>query len=332
MPNTGVGLLTTFGCAEEVTYGTAVAPDRWFEITGETLERKNTVIQSNGLRSGAIHSRRSSRRVVAAQQGGGGFTMEVPTSGFGRLLKHAMGGTPVVAQQGGTTAYLQTHALGSNAGKSLTVQKVIRDGANAVIQQFTHVGSKILSVEFSISVDQLLLASFTLDGRAENVSTAVAAPTYASNKPFHFGQVNVLTLGGTAVAKVTDATIKLDRPQRTDGFYLGSAGLKSEPIENDFPMVSGSLTAEFDAANKTALYDAFAADTALALVLTFEGSVISGIYKETISFSIPALHLIGETPKVGGPGAVTVTVPFEGAWDGTNADMTVLYTSTDTAA
>lgn len=332
MPNTGVGLLTTFGCAEEVTYGTAVAPDRWFEITSEALERKNTVIQSNGLRSGAIHSRRSSRRVVAAQQGGGSFTMEVPTSGFGRLLKHAMGGTPVVAQQGGTTAYLQTHALGSNAGKSLTAQKVIRDGANAVVQQFTQVGVKVLSVEFSISVDQLLLATFTVDGRSENVSTAVAAPSYASNKPFHFGQVNVLTLAGTPVAKVTDATWKLDRPQRTDGFYLGSAGLKSEPIENDFPMVTGSLTAEFDSANKTALYDAFAADAALALVLTFEGATISGIYKETISFSIPAIHLIGETPKVSGPGAVAVTVPFEGAWDGTNPDMTVLYTSTDTAA
>jgi hypothetical protein len=331
MPNTGVGLLTTFGCAEEVTYGTAITPDRWFEITGEGLERENTTLQSNGLRSGAIHSRRSSRRVVSAQQGNGPFTMEVPTTGFGRLLKHALGSTPTVVQQGGTPAYLQTHAMGSNAGKSLTVQKVIRDGANAVVQQFTHVGAKITSVEFSISVDQLLLATFAVDSRQENVSTAVAAPTYPSNKPFHFGQVNVLTLAGGAVAKVTDATIKLDRPQKTDNFYLGSAGLKSEPTENDFPAITGSLTAEFDSANKTALYDAFAAGTASALVLTFTGAQISGIYNEVISFSIPAIHLTGETPKVGGPDAVTVTVPFEGAWDGTNADMTVSYTSTDTA-
>lgn len=332
MPNTGVGLLTTFGCAEETVYGTSVAPDRWFEITTEALERKNTILRSNGLRSGAIHSRRSSRRVVSAQQGGGTFTMEVPTSGFGRLLKHALGGTPTVVQQGGTPAYLQTHAMGSNAGKSLTVQKVIRDGANAVVQQFTHVGAKVLSVEFSISVDQLLLATVTLDGRKEEISTAVAAPTYPSNKPFHFGQVNVLTLAGAAVAKVTNATIKIDRPQKTDGFYLGGAGLKSEPTENDFPMISGSLTAEFDSANKTALYDAFAADTALALVLTFTGAQISGIYNEFISFSIPAIHLGGETPKLGGPGVVSVTVPFEAGWDGTNADMTVTYQSVDTAA
>lgn len=332
MPNTGVGLLTSFGTAEEVTYGTAVTPDRWQEIVSESLERKNTILQSNGLRAGSIHTRRSSRRVVSAQAGEGSFTIEVPTSGFGRLLKHALGSTPTVVQQGGTPAYLQTHAMGSNIGKSLTIQKVIRDGANATVQQFTHVGAKILSVEFSVSVDQLLLATFTVDSRQENVSTAVAVPSYASNKPFHFGQVNVLTLAGGAVAKVTGASIKFERPQKTDGFYLGSAGLKSEPIENDFPMISGSLTAEFDSAAKTALYDAFAAGTAVALVLTFTGANISGIYNEYISFSIPAIHLIGETPKVGGPGAVTLTVPFEGAWDGTNPDTTVTYQTVDTAA
>ena len=332
MPNTAVGLLTSLGCAEEVTYGTPVTPDRWFEITSEALERKNNIIQSNGLRSGAIHTRRSSRRVVAAQWAEGPFTMEVPTSGFGRLLKHLMGGTPTVVQQGATPAWLQTHAFSSNAGKSLTLQKVLRDGANNVIQQFTHVGSKILAVEFSISVDQLLLATFTTDGRQENTSTAAAAATYPSNKPFHFGQVAALTLAGGAVAKVTDATIRIERPQRTDGFYLGSAGLKSEPTENDFPLISGSITAEFDSANKTALYDTFAADTAAALFLNFEGATISGAFKEGIGFSLPAIHLTGETPKVGGPGAVTMTVPFEGAWDGTNADMAVTYMSVDTAA
>lgn len=332
MPNTGVGLLTTFGCAEEVTYGTPVTPDRWFEITGESLGRENTVIQSNGLRSGSVHTRRSSRRVVAAQQGKGSFTMEVPTTGFGRLLKHAVGGAPVVTQQGGTAAYLQTHSFGSNAGKSLTVQKVIRDGANAVVQQFTHTGAKITSVEFSISVDQLLLATFEVDSRQENVSTAVAAPTYPSNKPFHFAQVTGVFIGAGVAAKVTDATIKIDRPQKTDNFYLGSGGTKSEPTENDFPAVTGSLTAEFDSANKTLLYDAFAADSPLGFQLTFEGATIASTYKETISFYIPAIHLTGETPKVGGPGAVTLTCPFEGAWDGTNADMTVSYTSVDTAA
>ncbi len=331
MPNSGVGGLTTFGCAEEVTYGTAVAPDRWFEITAESMERKNQILQSNGMRSGGIHSRRSAARVVSAQMGSGSFTVEVPSTGFGRLLKHALGGTPTVVQQGGTTAYLQTHNFGSNAGKSLTIQKVIRDGANAVIQQFTHVGSKILSVEFSISVDQMLLATFEVDSRKEEIATAVAAPTYANNKPFHFGQVSALYLAGAPVAKVTDATIKIERPQRTDAFYLGSLGLKAEPTENERPVISGSLTAEFDSANKTAMYDAFAADTPLAFNILFEGATISGIYKESFYVAIPAIHLIGETPKVSGFGVTTVTAPFEGAWDGTLADAIVTYTSTDTA-
>lgn len=331
MANTAVGLLTSLGTAEEVTYGTAVTPDRWYEIVSEGLERQNNVIQSNGLRSGAIRTRRSSRRVVASEWAQGPITIEVPTSGFGRLLKHALGGTPTIVQEGATPAYRQTHAFGTNATRSLTLQKVLRDGANATVQQFTYPGTKITSAEFSISVDQLLLATFETDSRREELTTGVAAPTYTSNKPFHFKQAVTLTLAGAAAVKVTDATIRVERAQKTDNFYLGSTGLKSEPTENDFPTITGSLTAEFDGDNKTRLYDVFAADTGVAFVLTFEGDTISGTFKETISFSIPKIHLTGETPKVGGPGAVTITSPFEGAWDGTAADMTISYTSTDTA-
>lgn len=329
MVNTAVGLLTSLGTAEQVAYATPVTPDRWYEFTSEGLERQKNVIQSNGLRSGPIHTRRSSRRVVASEWAQGPFTVEVPTSGFGRLLKHAIGGTPTIVQEGATTAWRQTHAYGSNVGKYLTLQKVLRDGANATVQQFTHVGAKITAVEFSISVDQLLMATFETDSRQEEISTAVAAPSYLSNKPFHFKQASVLTLAGASAVKVTDASIRVERPQKTDNFYIGSSGFKSEPTENDFPVITGSLTAEFDADNKTRLYDAFAADTAVALVLTFEGATISGAFKETISFSVPAIHLTGETPKVGGPDAVTVTTPFEGAWDGTTSDITVSYTSTD---
>lgn len=331
MANTGVGLLTSLGSADEVTYGTVVTPDRWFEITSEGLERKNTIIQSNALKPGAIHSRRSSRRVVAAQWGEGPVTMEVPTKGFGRLLKHAIGGTPTIVQEGATTAWRQTHSYGSNVGMSQTLQKVIRDGSNTVVQQFTHAGAKVKSVEFSISVDQFLTATFDFDSRQENTDTAVAPPTYSASKPFHFGQISTLTLAGGPVVKVRDATLKIERPQKTDSFYLGSSGLKSAPTENDFPMITGSLTAEFDTDNKVALYDAFAADTAVALVLTFEGATIASTFKEKISFSVPAIHLTGETPKVGGPEEVTLTTPFEGAWDDSTSDITVTYTSTDTA-
>jgi len=41
--------------------------------------------------------------------------------------------------------------------------------------------------------------------------------------------------------------------------------------------------------------------------------------------------LTGETPKVGGPGLVIVNHPFEAQWDGSSANMTIAYTSTDLA-
>lgn len=330
MPNTALGLLTSLGVAEESAYGAAATASRFFEVLTEGLERNQQVIQSNGLRAGGINLRRGSRRGISRRAAGGPFSLEVPTTGFGVLLKHAMGGTPTIAQQLLTPAYLQTHALGSNVGKSLTVQKVLRDGANAVVQQFTQVGTKILSVEFTIDVDGLLRATFETDGRDENVSTAAAAPSYPNNRPFNFTEA-ALTLAGSPIAKATAATWRLTRPQRVDGYYLGGGGLKAEPVENDHPTVTGSVTAEFDSANKTALYDAYAADTGLALVITFTGAVISGAYSEQIRFTIPEIHLLGETPKVGGPGVITVAPNFEAAYNGSAAGMTVEYQSTDTA-
>ncbi|MGH9225703.1 MAG: phage tail tube protein [Acidimicrobiales bacterium] len=330
MPNSATGLVSALGFAEETVYGTAVAPSRWMEFLSESIELRPVTLQSNGLRAGALNLRRGSRRARTRRDAGGSLSIEVPTTGFGLVLKHLMGGTPVVAQQGGTTAWLQTHALGSAAGKSLTIQKQLRDSANALVQQFTTVGAKVLTGELKITADQILTCDLEVDGRDMNVSTAAGSASYPANNVFNFTQ-GTLTVGGATLAKVTDASVKLERPQSTDGFYLGSAGLKSEPVENDYPMVTGTLACEFDSDIKTAVYDRFAADTAAALVLTFTGAVISGAFSQQLVVTVPDMRFTGETPKVGGPDLVLLNAPWEAAWDGTSPGMTVTYQSTDVA-
>lgn len=329
MPNNALGLLTAFGTAEESTYGTAVAPDAWIEILTDGLELRPVTLNSEGLRSGTITGRRGSRRARTRRDAGGTVTMEVPTTGFGRILKHIIGGTPTIAQQGGTAAYLQTHVFGSNIGKSLTMQTQRRDPANALVQQFTNVGCKILAAEFSVSNDSILQCSLDIDARDQNVSTAAGTPSYPNNAVFNWTQ-GAITLAGVALAKVTNATWRIERPQKTDSFYLGSSGLKGEPVENGFPMITGSLTVEFDSDAKTKIYDAFAADTALALVLTFTGANIASTFDRKLVFTIPEIHLLGETPKVSGTDVVVVNPNFEANYDGTNAFVTATYQSTDT--
>lgn len=323
----GSGLHTVFGCAEEVTYGTVVAPDRFYEITSETLDRRNRTINSNGLRSGARNLKRGSRRVLSARDGGGDVNFEVATTGFGRLFKHMLGGTPSVVQQGGTAAYLHTYQMGS-LPTGLTLQKQIRDANDTAVQQFTFHGSKVLSWEFGISVDQLLLLKLTFDSEDVDTSTGAAAASYGTTKLFNFKQ-GVLKVAGSSVAAVTNASVAGSNNLKTDRFYLGSAGVKAEPIDSDFPTVSGSLAAEFSSA--ATFYDRFAADSAAALVLEFDGDNIASTYDEILRITVPEVRFTGEAPKVSGPDVVVQNVPFEGLYDGSNAGVKIEYQTTDTA-
>jgi hypothetical protein len=323
-----VGLTTRLCTGEETTYGTVdLSSPRFLEFDSESLERKNEIIRSNALGSGSLHLRRGSRSVVAARHVEGSIGMEVVTNGMGRLFRNLLGGTPTIAQQGGTTAYLQTHTLGSLLDKSLTIQKQLRDESDAVVAAFTHHGCKFVSGEFKIDKKGKLMLSLAVDGEDVDTATAAASPSLTATKVFHYRQ-GALTIGGVAAAQVQSASVKVDRKMDTDRFHLGNAGVKGQPLVNDFPDITGSLSAEFTALT---YYNLFAADTAAALVLEFTGDVISGIYSEKLTITIPEIRLTGEAPKVGGPGLVIVNHPWEAQWDGSAADMTLAYISTDTA-
>lgn len=324
----GIGLTSRLLTGEESTYGTAAASiDRTIEFDGEGFDDKKEVLVSNSLGTGNVSLRRGSRRVVAARWAEGSVDLEVTKNGFGRWLKHTMGGTPTIVQQGATIAYLQTHALGSVLGKSLTVQKQVRDESGTLKQQFTATGTKILSAEFKIDKKGKLMASLGMDSKALDVTTAAATPTNINTSVFHFAQA-ALTIGGVSATLVSAASLKFDRKLDTDRFFFGSAGRKSEPTINDFPDLSGSLTAEFDV--KATFFDRFVADSPHALVLTFTGDLIASTFFEEIKFTIPEVRFVGDvTPKINGPGIILENVGFEGQNDGSAAGMTVTYMSSD---
>lgn len=322
------GLNTIIGTGVESTYGTPVAVDRFYEFTSESIGRNNNILQSNGIRAGARNLRRGAKRSLSTHDASGSIEMEVATKGFSRWFQHILGSTPTVVQQGATPAYLHTHALASTQGKSLTILKSLRQGDSTEVETFRYHGCKITSAEFSISAGEILTLSIDVDAEDEDTVTAMPTATFLDAPVFHFKQ-GVLKVDGSSVAAVTSASVSVENPMQTDRYYLGSAGLKAEPRENDFPAVSGSLSAEF--LSPTVFYDRFVADSAAALILEFEGATISGAYKETLRITVPEVHFTGETPKVGGPDIVALDVPYEAAAVGSTAGTTIEYISTDTA-
>lgn len=331
MTGPAVGLETVFGCAVESSYGTPVTVDRFYEILGgESLKRQNRTLVSQGMRGGARNLRRGSRRVVSGRDAAGNVPMEVATTGFGRLFQQLLGTAPVITSLGGSpTAYSHVYAMGSVLGRSMTLQKQIRDAGGTVIETLTYPGSKMVAATFSISVQQILQFVPTFDCQDERTDIAAAAASYTTQKLFTFAGAS-LTIAGSPAANVLDASVTVTNPEKVDRFYLGNQGLKAEPVDNDFPAVGGSFRAEVLDAT---LYNLFVNDTPAAMVLTFVGDTISGSNHETLTITVPEIHLTGETAQVAGPGVIEQTLPWEGAADpASDPGVTITYITKDAAA
>jgi Phage tail tube protein len=324
----GSGLGAQLGIAAESTYGTYVAPTKFIEFTKESVVLRKQTAQSAGIAAGRLLPL-SSRRVLTTQDAGGTIELEVPNKAFGLVLQALMGTTVTPVQQAVTTAYLQTHTLADTAGKSLTVQKGVPLTTGTVTDK-TFVGCKVISAEFSCEVSGMLTCSLEIDGKNCDETQTLAVASYSNMSPFHFGQMAVKTGSfGSEAARdgVRKVSVKIERPQATDRYYAGQAGLKKEPISNDQVKITGSLETDYV---DTTIDDLHASDAATSLVWEFIGPIIASTYAETFRITLPAVRFDDGPPQVEGFDVIKPTFNFTGLYDGTNQPK-IEYMSTDTA-
>lgn len=327
----GSGLGGQVGFINESTYGTGVTVTKFAEVESASITKTKNAVQGGGLAAGRM-VQDGSRRVVTSTAAEGEVKMEVTTKGMGLWLNHLFGGTVTPVQQAATTAYLQTHSLTDNYGKSLTIQTGVPDRTGTV-RPYTATGCKITSAEFSCGMNELLTASFNIDAQGVTEATAIATASYTTGqKPFHAGLLAVKTgtFGSESVITgVKGISLSIERPQQTDAYYASATpGTKSEPVMNDWVKISGSL--EMDFVDKTQVADLFSSDTATSLVIEFVGATIASTYKETIRFKIPKAFFDEGAPKLEGPDVVGLDVSFVGQLDTTNGSIICEYISTDT--
>jgi hypothetical protein len=329
----GSGLAASIGVAAESTYGTYVAPTRFLEFTKEDLKKTKTTIQGGGLAAGRF-AKLGSRRVLATVGGTGSIEMDVTNKGFGLLIAHLLGSSATPVQQAATAAYLQTHNLGDNFGKYLTVQKGVPD-TGGTVRPYSFLGGKITEATFKCDVMGHLTSDFEFDFKDVSEAQGLAAPSYTAGlSPFHGGQmaVKIGTFGAEAsITGVKKVEVKIERSLNTKRYYASSAGFpatKSEPIMDDYISVSGTL--ETDYVTKADLADRFAADSSTSLIIEWIGPTIASTYKETFRIKVPLIFIDSDTPAVDGPDIVSTGYDFTGQSDGTNSVVTIEYMSTDT--
>lgn len=322
----GSGLGAQVGVAAESSYGTFVAPTKFYEFTKESLALKKTTAQSSGIAAGRQLAL-STRRVVTQREAAGSLEMEVTNKLMGLFLQALMGTTVTPVQQGVTTAYLQTHTLADTAGKSLTIQKGVPLTTGTVTDK-TFVGCKVQSAEFSCEVGGMLTVSIEFDGKDCDETQTLAVASYPQMAPFHFGQMAIKTGSfgtETALDGVRKVSVKIERPQAVDRFYAGQSGLKKEPISNELTKITGSLEMDYVA---TTVDDLHTSDGGTSLVWEFIGPIIASTYAETFRIKLPVVKIDDAPPTVDGPDVVKPKFGFTGLYDGTNLPA-IEYMSAD---
>lgn len=328
MPTYTSGLGAQLGVLTETVWGTPVTVTKFFEFQNENVELNREFLLSQQLRGGRFFSR-STRRIATTGSAAGTVNMEVPSQGFGVWLNQLHGNTVTPAQQAGTTAYKQTHNIGTTdpLGKSLTVQ-IGRPSFDGTVRAFTYSGCVVPTFTLAASVGSFLTASIGLDGKDETTATALATASYPTGlHSFTFVQGTV-TIDSVAAAAITDVSLTLNAPRKVDRFYLGSA-TKSQQVTNAYWGADLGITCDF--ADLT-YYNKFASGNTLSTItLDFVGPVIASAYTEELKITLNAVGWGGNTPNAAGPDVLQQTPPLQVLDDGTNAPVIIDYTSTDTA-
>ncbi|SEG44921.1 hypothetical protein SAMN04489712_105278 [Thermomonospora echinospora] len=335
------GLDAQLGFAAESVYGTGVVPSRFLEFDEEDLRETPTWLEGEGIRAGRKY-KRSSRLSISRFDVKGKVDLKAPSKGLGLLLKHMIGSSATATQIASTTAYKQIHTPGDHVGKSLTWQVGRPEPGTGTVRPFTYLGCKCLSWELSVSDGEHVKLSTNWSGREESTSTGLAAASYASGAGLYNFSHASLKLGGTASTSsgemsvsggsavttvINSISIKGENPMADERYGIGNSGRKSEPLENDYPTLTGSLDAEF---SKAELYDVFKSADSIPLELVFAFGDAGGGNPFELSFIGPAITMKEAAPSVNGPGLVRMSTEFEVYDDETNAPYQFRYVSTDT--
>lgn len=275
------------GLGEEVTYGTLIAPTKFYEFATESINGKYDRIESAAVRAGT-RALRTDRWTPNPKGADGALKLEVLDKGFDTILKHILGketaGTPVTGFQ------TNTYELGSLAGKSLSVQ-VGRVDNTGTLTPFHYRGGKLKSWELANAVDGILSLNLDTDFAAEIIGAgtgpqALAVPNYITGSQLFTFVGGVANVGGVDFA-VSDVSIKGDNGLKIDRYALrGVNGTsKREPLEEGLRAYTFDLKAEFEGVTHINRAAAAVAASAQAVVILTWDSPQGGELKVTMPFA-----------------------------------------------
>lgn len=299
-----MGYQAKLGTKKETTYGTPLTVDQGFVFVSESMTKRGTIVERNGLRGTRSHQADDTR--VGTYRVGGQIVLEPTPEDLAVWLPRILGADP-----SGTT-YNLAESLPSF---TLTIDRVAK--------VFTYAGCKVNRATFHGAQGGLLRLSLDLLAQSETVAAAGSFPALSigSTQPYIFSDVS-LTLA-SASREVKQFELSIDNGLVADRF-MNSVTIVNAP-EGDRTIALRTTHAW--AAGNTDLYAQALAGAAGTLQLTnpLGGSPPTG-YQTTFSFG--TLQVPDRSPNVPGRQELLLNLEMIARRSGATAELTVTHDST----
>lgn len=318
----GSGICSQFGYKNETTVGTPVTVDHFYRhvsVGGDGLDVLKVTDEGLG---GCFTVPTIDRTTTVGQQVSRDVELNVGGRGLNLIYKQMLGASLAAPVLLSGSFYRSAFWNGDPGALSLTVQFGFPESTQTgTVRAHTINGAKITQWELSQARNELLKLRFSLDGWAETVATGLATATYTGgtgatiNEPMRFNLLSakiggtpsvassvVSVAGGVEVKGCRGVSVKGSMPLRTDGFFTGGNGTKSNQLMagSAFQAYTADLDVEFQ--DRTQLYDAYAAYSTQCLELAWVGKVDAGTSQfNKLSVIMPFCKLTNSGINVSGP-------------------------------
>jgi len=312
--------------APESPYGTAATLTRAFEAQSDPWKRKQSYLESVGMRAG-MQALRSDRTAAINMGAEGSVELDFLNKGMGLLLKDMFGSTTGPTLVSGIT-FDQVHSTTKDGPATSATVQLLKPFVDGSSQAFTYTGCVCTGWELTAEVDKYLKLKADYDSQNESTAVGAGTPVYpATATPFDWTMVSTSSVGGTGI-DFKKLSLKADYKMNVDRRFLKTAGLKKQPRIGSLPEYSGELEAEFAT---LAEYARFVSGAVLVGQFIWIGALIEAGKNFTLTVDLAAMQYTGDTPEVSLSELPKQPLPFKVLHDGTNPAVKFTIRSSDAA-
>ena len=332
----GSGVTSTFGVAQEGSWGAFTYPTEFVTFSKEGFYPSNKYMQAKIL-AGQLGDMQS-RRVLVEEKAPGSITVPLISQTLGLLFKNTCGS---VTSSNAGAVYTYHFVPASTDGLGLSVQVARATTNTQTLQPYSYAGCKVLGLDFSVKAPGFPELTFDLEGKSESTAASLSPPSYNLGVPYASPNASV-TIGGTVsttngvsslsggsvLALSRDFSFKADNTVAQDRIFIGSLNI-AEQLINGFRKYTGSMTLDFNGSDT--FYNDYASGTPFPMQVTFQtANYINGSTYGKVNFLWSSVNVDSFKANVDGPQIIPESVNWTALYDGTNNQFQIDYITLDT--